>query len=102
MHTTVTLLVDHHPVAIERVLQVARYRGFNVVGMNLTRDSELEQRLVLEIASERNIELLVKQLAKIYHVRELKVGAEFQLAARPTPVAAARSMATPAAQVQRG
>lgn len=86
MHTTVTLLVDHHPIAIERVLQVARYRGFDVVGLHLSRDSETQQSLVLEIASERNIELLVKQLAKIYHVRELNVGAEFHLAAVPAPL----------------
>ena len=79
MQTTITLLVDHHPIGIERVLQVARYRGFNVVGMQLNQVSDNQQRLQLEISSERNIELLVKQLAKIYHVRQLNVGSEFQL-----------------------
>lgn len=79
MQTIITLLIDHHPVGIERVLQVARYRGFNVIGMQLSRVSDSEQRLQLEICSNRNIELLVKQLAKIYHVRQLNIGTDFQL-----------------------
>lgn len=77
--TMITLLVDHHPVGIERVLQVTRYRGFKVMSMQLSQVSATEQRLQLEISSHRNIELLVKQLAKIYHVRQLNIGSDFQL-----------------------
>ncbi len=73
MHHTLALVVDHHPIAVERVLQVARYRGFNVVGLRLTKDDATQQSLLLEVSSERNIELLVKQLAKIFHVLELNL-----------------------------
>lgn len=79
MHTIVTLLVDHHPIAIERILQVTRYRGFTVTGLKLSREDTFQQSVTLEIASDRNIELLINQLAKIYHVMELKVGASLDL-----------------------
>lgn len=74
MKTTLNLTVDHHPIAIERVLQVARYRGFNVIGMQLNHDNNLRQQyLQLDVRSERAIDLLVKQLAKVYHVLELSI-----------------------------
>lgn len=73
MQNTIDLVVDHHPVAIERVLQVARYRGFNVMGLRLTRKNEAQQFLQLEVTSDRKIELLMKQLAKVFHVLELNL-----------------------------
>ncbi len=73
MQNTIALTVDHHPVAIERVLQVARYRGFNVTGLRLTRANDHRQDLFLDVVSDRNIELLLKQLTKIFHVLDLNL-----------------------------
>lgn len=80
MHTVISLLVDQHPIAVERILQVTRYRGFNLVGLTLSPTSDSRQQISLEITSDRNSELLVNQLAKIYHVLELTVGANLRVA----------------------
>lgn len=73
MQNTIELVVDHNPVAIERVLQVSRYRGFNVTGLRFMQKNATQHYLQLQVTSNRNIELLMKQLAKIFHVFELNL-----------------------------
>lgn len=74
MQHTITVGLDHQPVATERLLQVTRHRGFRVEGiMMVSSPATQQQTITLNVSGERPIETLTKQLAKVYHVQHLNV-----------------------------
>ncbi|KAA5522320.1 MULTISPECIES: acetolactate synthase 2 small subunit [Haemophilus] len=58
------LVVRHRPEVLERILRVARHRGFTVTTMDMTL-IESQVRLKITVKSDRTLELLVNQLAKL-------------------------------------
>ena len=58
------LVVRHRPEVLERILRVARPRGFTVTTMDMTL-IESQVRLKITVKSDRTLELLVNQLAKL-------------------------------------
>ncbi|OUS29505.1 acetolactate synthase 2 small subunit [Thalassotalea sp. 42_200_T64] len=69
-----TITARHQPVVLERLLQVTRYRGFNVVGMTMFPVSELDQLTIeLSVVSDKSVDNLKNQLLKIIDIEQIKV-----------------------------
>jgi len=69
LHTnTLKLCVNQSPEVLERILRVARHRGFTVKLMHWNiDDGELE----LTVSSQRAIHLLTSQLEKLFDVKQV-------------------------------
>ncbi len=71
---TLTIRTRNDAVAVERLLQVTRYRGFQLVGMQLREEADQQGMVIeLQVQSERPLSLLTGQLAKLYDVLQLDV-----------------------------
>ena len=57
------LVARHRPEVLERILRVARHRGFTVTTMEMTLETQV--RLKITVKSDRTLDLLVNQLAKL-------------------------------------
>lgn len=79
---TLTIQTGNEVVAIERLLQVTRYRGFQLAGMEMKPLADMTGLLVtLNILSDKPISLLTAQLNKLYDVQHLELHAPQQKAA---------------------
>lgn len=58
------LVARHRPEVLERILRVARHRGFTVTTMEMTL-IETQVRLKIIVKSDRTLDLLVSQLEKL-------------------------------------
>lgn len=72
MHS-VELTLQQQPEVLERVLRVARHRGFSIVKMNMNINADGTVKLVFDVKSERVIELLSHQLNKLIDVIDCQV-----------------------------
>lgn len=64
-----TIQTKNQPVVLERLLQVTRYRGFEVAGMEMKPLADFSGLLVtLSIVSDKPISLLTNQLNKLYDI----------------------------------
>ena len=69
-----TIKVDDKQVVLERILQVTRYRGFLINGINAKVNTGTNIGTIeLMVRSERPIELLVDQINKLIDIKEVKV-----------------------------
>ena len=68
---TFELIAQHRPEVLERVLRVIRLRGFTVTNMDMTL-VETQVQLKITVKSDRTLDLLVNQLAKLPDVLEIK------------------------------
>lgn len=67
-----TIQTKNQPVVLERLLQVTRYRGFEVAGMEMKPMADFSGLLVtLSIVSDKPISLLTNQLNKLYDIEFL-------------------------------
>ena len=64
---------DDKQVVLERILQVTRYRGFLISGMNATVNTGNIGEIQLMVRSERSIDLLVDQINKLIDIKEVTV-----------------------------
>ncbi len=68
------ILADDKQVVLERILQVTRYRGFLINGMNAKVNTGTDIATIeLMVSSERPIELLVDQINKLIDIKGVKV-----------------------------
>ena len=58
------LVARHRPEVLERILRVARHRGFTITTMEMTL-IETQVRLKITVKSNRTLDLLVSQLEKL-------------------------------------
>lgn len=65
--TEITVVANHRPETLERILRVVRHRGFTVTNMQMKLDNE-KIWLDLTVQSEREIYLLINQLVKLFDV----------------------------------
>jgi acetolactate synthase II small subunit len=80
---TLTIQTGFEVVAIERLLQVTRYRGFQLCGMEMKPMADMSGLLVtLNILSDKPISLLTAQLNKLYDVQHLELHAPAAAALR--------------------
>ena len=68
---TFDLTAQHRPEVLERVLRVIRLRGFTVTNMDMAL-VDTQVRLKITVKSDRTLDLLVNQLAKLPDVNEIK------------------------------
>ena len=72
MNHVLTIQTKNQPVVLERLLQVTRYRGFEVAGMEMKPMADFSGLLVtLSIVSDKPICLLTNQLNKLYDIEYL-------------------------------
>ena len=72
MNHVLTIQTKNQPVVLERLLQVTRYRGFVVAGMDMKPMADFSGLLVtLSIVSDKPISLLTNQLNKLYDIEYL-------------------------------
>ncbi|WP_231916785.1 acetolactate synthase 2 small subunit [Rheinheimera sp. SA_1] len=73
---TLTIQTGLEVVAVERLLQVTRYRGFQLCGLEMKPMADNNGLLVtLNILSDKPISLLTAQLNKLYDVQHLELHA---------------------------
>jgi len=73
---TLTIQTGLEVVAVERLLQVTRYRGFQLAGMEMKPLADMSGLLVtLTILTDKPISLLTAQLNKLYDVQHLELHA---------------------------
>ena len=59
---------------LERVLRVIRHRGFRIIHMNSVQMNDCNGiKITVTVSGERSIDLLYKQLDKLFDVRKLSV-----------------------------
>lgn len=68
------IMADDRQVVLERILQVTRYRGFLINGMNAeVNTGNNEATITMSVSSERPITLLVDQINKLIDIKGVKV-----------------------------
>ena len=70
-HYTFELTAQHRPEVLERILRVIRLRGFTVTNMDMSL-VDTQVQLKITVKSDRTLDLLVNQLAKLPDVLEIK------------------------------
>lgn len=65
-----TLIAQHRPEVLERLLRVIRHRGFTVVAM-VMHLTDNQVHVVFTVKSERALSLLLNQLTKLPDVLEV-------------------------------
>jgi len=73
MYHHLTITANNRAEVAERLLQVTRYRGYQLSGMTLMPAQNAQMlQIELTVCSDKPIELLTRQLQKLYDVRELQ------------------------------
>lgn len=66
-YTEFTVVANHRPEVLERILRVVRHRGYTVTEMKMTLEND-KVWIDFTVASARDVCLLVNQLKKLYDV----------------------------------
>jgi len=67
-------MADDKQVVLERILQVTRYRGFLINGMNAEVNTGNNiATITMSVSSERPISLLVDQINKLIDIKGVEV-----------------------------
>ncbi len=68
------ILADDKQVVLERILQVTRYRGFLINGMNAEVNTGTNiATITMTVSSDRSISLLIDQINKLIDIKGVKV-----------------------------
>jgi acetolactate synthase II small subunit len=68
------IIADDKQVVLERILQVTRYRGFLINGMNAEVNTGTNiATITMSISSNRPISLLIDQINKLIDIKGVKV-----------------------------
>lgn len=76
MQHVLSITASNTPTVIERLLQVTRYRGYQLLGLEFNaaaNSSGLE--ITLTVCSDKPIQLLTNQLNKLHDVQQLNLAA---------------------------
>lgn len=74
MNHVLNITANNTPAVVERLLQVTRYRGYELAGLALTpRADSLSLTITLTVSSDKPIHLLTSQLHKLYDIRHLEL-----------------------------
>jgi acetolactate synthase II small subunit len=67
-------MADDKQVVLERILQVTRYRGFLINGMNAeVNTGNNVATITMSVSSDRPISLLIDQINKLIDIKGVKV-----------------------------
>ncbi|MCL1140964.1 acetolactate synthase 2 small subunit [Shewanella pneumatophori] len=70
---SLALNVQQRPEVLERVLRVARHRGFKVANLSMQLNSNNSTSIDMLVESEREIGLLTNQINKLIDVIDCRV-----------------------------
>lgn len=76
---TLKITAQQQPTVLEKLLQVARYRGFDVKGMTMFPNVDnAHLDIELSVSSAQSIDKLTVQLNKLYDINNITVAATEQ------------------------
>ncbi|MGI5310499.1 acetolactate synthase 2 small subunit [Rheinheimera sp. WS51] len=74
MQHRLTITAMNTPTVIERLLQVTRYRGYQLLGLEFTSGANSTGlEITLTVSSEKPIQLLTNQLNKLHDIQKLRL-----------------------------
>ena len=74
MQHTLTITTSNEASVVERLLQVTRYRGYQLAGLELTPLTDRAgMQITLKVHSDKPISLLTNQLVNLYDVQQLQL-----------------------------
>ena len=74
MNHILNITATNTPAVVERLLQVTRYRGYELAGLELTpRNDARSLSITLTVSSDKPIHLLTSQLHKLYDIQQLEL-----------------------------
>lgn len=77
----IEMLLDNQPAALERVLQVVRYRQFQLEALQMQPDGQDKLTVNMKVSSQQSINILTSQLNKLYDLARLSIQHEMPLKA---------------------
>lgn len=79
MQYQIELQLNNQPAALERVLQVTRYRQFNVETLQMQQLATNKLAISLQVTGQHSINLLTSQLNKLYDLTQIKISQDMPL-----------------------
>ena len=74
MNHVLNITANNTPAVVERLLQVTRYRGYQLTGLEMKpRPDAHSLAITLSVSSDKPIHLLTSQLHKLYDVVQLEL-----------------------------
>lgn len=74
MNHVLNITAHNTPAVIERLLQVTRYRGYQLTGLEMKPRSDARSvAITLTVSGDKPIHLLTSQLHKLYDVVQLEL-----------------------------
>lgn len=81
MQYKVSLELSNEPAALERVLQVVRYRQFAISEMAMNRNEQDKLTVNMKVSGQHSINILTSQLNKLYDLADLTTQLDMPLQA---------------------
>lgn len=81
MRYQIELQLNNHPAVLERVLQVVRYRRFQLEGLQMESQGQDKLTVMLKVSGQQSINILTSQLNKLYDLARLTIQQELPLKA---------------------
>ncbi|MBE1300518.1 MAG: acetolactate synthase 2 small subunit [Alteromonadaceae bacterium] len=81
MQYQVSLELSNEPAALERVLQVIRYRQFAISEMAMNRNEQDKLTVNMKVSGQHSINILTSQLNKLYDLADLTTQLDMPLQA---------------------
>ena len=76
-HHTLNITMSTQPAALERTLQVIRWRGFSLSEISMKSQSKTNEiQVMIGIKTDKAISLLTNQLNKIYDIKQVDLHSE--------------------------
>lgn len=74
MNHVLNITTNNTPAIVERLLQVTRYRGYELAGLELASHTDASSLCItLTVRSDKPIQLLTNQLHKLYDIQQLEL-----------------------------
>lgn len=74
MNHVLNITANNSPAVVERLLQVTRYRGYQLTGLEMKpRPDARSVAITLTVSGDKPIHLLTSQLHKLYDVVQLEL-----------------------------
>jgi len=81
MQYQIELVLDNQPAALERVLQVVRYRQFQLNSLAMEPEGQDKLTVKLKVSSQHPVNILTSQLNKLYDLARLNIQQDMPLQA---------------------
>lgn len=81
MQYQIELHLNNQPAALERVLQVVRYRQFQLEALQIQPQGQDKLTVQLKVSGQQSINILTSQLNKLYDLARLTIQHELPLQA---------------------